>query len=119
MTHSFPPRRSSDLQPLGKLLLRPGGNPHRERPGPGAAQPPQSAVMPATEPAGAQSWVAGTRMQLTQAGPRSGSSPGHGLLPPSRTQEIGRAHVRTPVTNAHTVCRRRIEKKKNNNTTHT
>src|SRR3546814_5197798 len=53
-------------QPLGKLLLRPGGNPHRERPGPGAAQPPQSAVMPATAPAGAQSWVAGTRMQRSE-----------------------------------------------------
>src|SRR3546814_5014506 len=84
-------------QPLGKLLLRPGGNPHRERPGPGAAQPPQSAVMPATAPAGAQSWVAGTRMQLTQAGPRSGSSPGHGLLPPSRTQVTRRHACRGPL----------------------
>src|SRR3546814_4818612 len=28
--------------------------------------------------------------------------------------EIGRAHVCTPVTNAHTVCRILIEKKKNN-----
>src|SRR3546814_18503186 len=83
-------------QPLGKLLLRPGGNPHRERPGPGAAQPPQSAVMPATAPAGAQSWVAGTRMQLTQAGPRSGSSPGHGLLPPSRTHVTRRHACRGP-----------------------
>src|SRR3546814_15192437 len=31
--------------------------------------------------------------------------------------EIGRAHVRTPVTNAHLVCRLLLEKKKNNNTT--
>src|SRR3546814_9575213 len=28
--------------------------------------------------------------------------------------EIGRAHVRTPVTNAHLVCRLLLEKKKNN-----
>src|SRR3546814_14639229 len=52
--------------------------------------------MPATAPAGAQSWVAGTRMQLTQAGPRSGSSPGHGLLPPSRTQVTRRHAGRGP-----------------------
>src|SRR3546814_5970980 len=31
------------------------------------------------------------------------------------SQEIGRAHVRTPVTNAHLVCRLLLEKK---NTTH-
>src|SRR3546814_4599950 len=30
--------------------------------------------------------------------------------------EIGRAHVRTPVTNAHLVCRLLLEKKKNTNT---
>src|SRR3546814_7761025 len=30
--------------------------------------------------------------------------------------EIGRAHVRTPVTNAHLVCRLLLEKKKYNNT---
>src|SRR3546814_1373946 len=53
--------------------------------------------MPATAPAGAQSWVAGTRMQLTQAGPRSGSSPGHGLLPPSRTQVTRRHACRGPL----------------------
>src|SRR3546814_6133582 len=29
--------------------------------------------------------------------------------------EIGRAHVRTPVTNAHLVCRLLLEKKKNQN----
>src|SRR3546814_7214916 len=29
-----------------------------------------------------------------------------------RQCEIGRAHVRTPVTNAHLVCRLRLEKKK-------
>src|SRR3546814_11103694 len=53
--------------------------------------------MPATAPAGAQSWVAGTRMQLTRAGPRSGSSPGHGLLPPSRTQVTRRHACRWPL----------------------
>src|SRR3546814_6419002 len=31
--------------------------------------------------------------------------------------EIGRAHVRTPVTNAHLVCRLLLEKKKKNNNT--
>src|SRR3546814_7346960 len=31
--------------------------------------------------------------------------------------EIGRAHVLTPVTNAHLVCRLLLEKKKQNNTT--
>src|SRR3546814_3602794 len=30
----------------------------------------------------------------------------------SRVAEIGRAHVRTPVTNAHLVCRLLLEKKK-------
>src|SRR3546814_2088850 len=30
--------------------------------------------------------------------------------------EIGRAHVRTPVTNAHLVCRLLLEKKQNNKT---
>src|SRR3546814_8073242 len=30
-----------------------------------------------------------------------------------RQRQIGRAHVRTPVTNAHLVCRLRLEKKKN------
>src|SRR3546814_4922394 len=33
--------------------------------------------------------------------------------------EIGRAHVCTPVTNAHLVCSLLLEKKKNYNTTHT
>src|SRR3546814_4677516 len=32
-----------------------------------------------------------------------------------RHQQIGRAHVRTPVTNAHLVCRLLLEKKKNTN----
>src|SRR3546814_7785228 len=31
-------------------------------------------------------------------------------------QQIGRAHVRTPVTNAHLVCRLLLEKKKNKTT---
>src|SRR3546814_4344120 len=33
--------------------------------------------------------------------------------------QIGRAHVRTPVTNAHLVCRLLLEKKKTTTTTHT
>src|SRR3546814_3391905 len=33
--------------------------------------------------------------------------------------EIGRAHVRTPVTNAHLVCRLLLEKKNTTQTTHT
>src|SRR3546814_10474256 len=33
-----------------------------------------------------------------------------------RRPEIGRAHVRTPVTNAHLVCRLLLEKKNNNHT---
>src|SRR3546814_1422250 len=39
----------------------------------------------------------------------------HGGKPGPRIgiREIGRAHVRTPVTNAHLVCRRMLEKKKN------
>src|SRR3546814_2845619 len=34
------------------------------------------------------------------------------------TSEIGRAHVRTPVTNAHLVCRLLLEKKISTQTTH-
>src|SRR3546814_7046675 len=34
-------------------------------------------------------------------------------------EQIGRAHVCTPVTNAHLVCRLLLEKKKNTTTTHT
>src|SRR3546814_8303644 len=34
------------------------------------------------------------------------------LLNPTNDTEIGRAHVRTPVTNAHLVCRLLLEKKK-------
>src|SRR3546814_7447834 len=33
-------------------------------------------------------------------------------------QEIGRAHVRTPVTNAHLVCRLLLDKKKTNTKKH-
>src|SRR3546814_5681421 len=33
-------------------------------------------------------------------------------------RQIGRAHVCTPVTNAHLVCRLLLEKKKNNDSTH-
>src|SRR3546814_5786122 len=33
------------------------------------------------------------------------------------SEEIGRAHVRTPVTNAHLVCRLLLEKKKHNSHT--
>src|SRR3546814_3593068 len=33
---------------------------------------------------------------------------------PDIDEEIGRAHVRTPVTNAHLVCRLLLEKKKHN-----
>src|SRR3546814_9986544 len=35
---------------------------------------------------------------------------------PTQRDEIGRAHVRTPVTNAHLVCRLLLEKKKQNKT---
>src|SRR3546814_1117328 len=35
-----------------------------------------------------------------------------------RAPKIGRAHVLTPVTNAHLVCRLLLEKKKNTNTKH-
>src|SRR3546814_1982206 len=35
---------------------------------------------------------------------------------PLKRFEIGRAHVRTPVTNAHLVCRLRLEKKKQHTT---
>src|SRR3546814_9570586 len=38
-----------------------------------------------------------------------------GLLGERRGPEIGRAHVRTPVTNAHLVCRLLLEKKKSQN----
>src|SRR3546814_5358352 len=36
------------------------------------------------------------------------------LARPGSAREIGRAHVRTHVTNAHLVCRLLLEKKKNN-----
>src|SRR3546814_8268348 len=36
--------------------------------------------------------------------------------PPGGEDEIGRAHVRTPVTNAHLVCRLLLEKQKNKST---
>src|SRR3546814_6306364 len=35
-----------------------------------------------------------------------------------RREEIGRAHVLTPVTNAHLVCRLLLEKKKNHTSKH-
>src|SRR3546814_8328584 len=38
---------------------------------------------------------------------------------PNDVIEIGRAHVCTPVTNAHLVCRLLLEKKKNKQTSHT
>src|SRR3546814_9653070 len=38
------------------------------------------------------------------------------LRPVGGHAEIGRAHVGTPVTNAHLVCRLLLEKKKHNNT---
>src|SRR3546814_6146023 len=42
---------------------------------------------------------------------------GHGMSPRSqRGKQIGRAHVCTPVTNAHLVCRLLLEKKKYKNT---
>src|SRR3546814_8147040 len=41
------------------------------------------------------------------------SNPFTRLDPPAETGEIGRAHVRTPVTNAHHVCRLLLAKKKN------
>src|SRR3546814_9822641 len=37
----------------------------------------------------------------------------------ARLHQIGRAHVLTPVTNAHLVCRLLLEKKKTNNNTRT
>src|SRR3546814_4785617 len=42
------------------------------------------------------------------------SAPGSasGAAAPCRAAQIGRAHVRTPVTNAHLVCRLLLEKKK-------
>src|SRR3546814_1299802 len=49
----------------------------------------------------------------------SNARPGHQLRRGmAQREEIGRAHVRTPVTNAHLVCRLPLEKKnKTNNTT--
>src|SRR3546814_6718050 len=45
------------------------------------------------------------------------------VILPDRTgrvrRQIGRAHVLTPVTNAHLVCRLLLEKKKHNTTHHT
>src|SRR3546814_12873573 len=41
-----------------------------------------------------------------------GEAAGPGPPQPVRLQQIGRAHVRTPVTNAHLVCRLLLEKKK-------
>src|SRR3546814_7786283 len=40
-----------------------------------------------------------------------GEMAGRQIVAP-RAQQIGRAHVRTPVTNAHLVCRLLLEKKK-------
>src|SRR3546814_2815945 len=44
--------------------------------------------------------------------------PGKAAAKPKKAAEIGRAHVRTPVTNAHLVCRLLLEKKKNKKKTH-
>src|SRR3546814_6187830 len=41
-----------------------------------------------------------------------------GSLESTITSKIGRAHVRTPVTNAHIVCRLLLEKKKIHNRQH-
>src|SRR3546814_4360475 len=46
-------------------------------------------------------------LHTPQAGPRFRTYP-----IPAVTREIGRAHVRTPVTNAHLVCRLLLENKK-------
>src|SRR3546814_5307664 len=42
-----------------------------------------------------------------------------GPLTLTYNDKIGRAHVRTPVTNAHLVCRLLLEKKNNSDTIHT
>src|SRR3546814_3522153 len=46
--------------------------------------------------------------------PHDGGSPAWVLPSRSGRQQIGRAHVRTPVTNAHIVCRLLLEQKKHN-----
>src|SRR3546814_1300740 len=51
--------------------------------------------------------VAGQDVDHTRHGIRAIDRRGAGL------EQIGRAHVRTPVTNAHLVCRLLLEKKKN------
>src|SRR3546814_4746672 len=49
----------------------------------------------------------------TGAGTRPGRGGAGGIRPPAGPRQIGRAHVCTPVTNAHLVCRLLLEKKNN------
>src|SRR3546814_7696882 len=98
---------SSDLP---RSARAPAGNPrHRHRKG----QPPRL-------PQGQRrlrsrdSLPAGRRQGLRDLPARR---PGHAERRGEQSAEIGRAHVCTPVTNAHLVCRPLLEKK--NKTTHT
>src|SRR3546814_6440181 len=56
----------------------------------------------------AAAWVAWNRSSLAASGARMSTSPALARI----ADEIGRAHVRTPVTNAHLVCRLLLEKQK-------
>src|SRR3546814_8693304 len=56
-------------------------------------------------------WRGAGRQRMRVGGSRSPSRP---IIAGARSMEIGRAHVWTPVTNAHLVCRLLLEKKKNN-----
>src|SRR3546814_1352075 len=62
--------------------------------------------------------AAAYRRQLPRLRCTAGRSPDfHSQLPGARHDKIGRAHVLTPVTNAHLVCRLLLEKKKTKKTT--
>src|SRR3546814_8010147 len=79
------------------------------------ANEPVAAEATATQPSGDATTAPDLAEAPTPAMPEAGTAP-VSLLPAeaslAQASEIGRAHVRTPVTNANTVCRFLVETKK-------
>src|SRR3546814_8303599 len=67
---------------------------------------------PALPAAAAAAGRGGGRLVAAPRGPLAGARRLGGADPGRRLLQIGRAHVCTPVTNAHLVCRLLLEKKK-------
>src|SRR3546814_7160420 len=93
LTHSFPTRRASDLRDVIAAALR-------------ARVPGMPVISDEDE-----------RRAYESDGLTAYRQPPLAVVLPGSTEEvstvqIGRAHVRTPVTNAHLVCRLLLEKKK-------